>query len=433
VTFLLCAVAWATGPLDLAPLDPQDDASLVPAPPDLPTFTDPDPDLASPYVTNGENAPAGAWPDAASVDFSCTGTLIHPRFVVTADHCTPGNQVVYVGMTSFSQITRGGQPEEGVSRAEVRRVHQLPGREYRDIALLELDQPIRDIPPRLLAADCILEEDLYVGAEVAVVGWGATQWSGGGYTTRLQQGVTRVQTPDCADDQVRTDVGRVVTGCDPRVAPGGEIGAGGNDVDSCFGDSGGPLYLLSPRGEFLIGVTSRSYAGVPAAQPCRYGGIYTRPDAVRDWIERTIGEPLPRPVCTEIPVASAAPLAVRAGNKAKIDLTVADDGADWTVTVVTPPARGEVEIDGQHVTYRAPKDFAGPDPFTLQVVDDGAAAWPDNPPGTALVNVELDVFQGKVPDELKDRVAGCACDGTGRATPWSVAALLALIGLRRRR
>jgi MYXO-CTERM domain-containing protein len=156
---------------------------------------------------------------------------------------------------------------------------------------------------------------------------------------------------------------------------------------------------------------------------------------VRDWIERTIGEPLPRPVCTEVPIASAAPLAVRAGNKAKIDLTVSDDGADWTVTVLTPPAHGEVEIDGRAVTYRAPKGYAGPDPFELQVVDDGAAAWPDNPPGVALVSVELDVFEGKVPDELKDRVAGCACDGAGpgRAAPWGVAGLLALVGLRRRR
>ena len=86
-------------------------------------------------------------------------------------------------------------------------------------------------------------------------------------------------------------------GCNGAVSPGGELGAGGNGVDACFGDSGGPLYLLSDRGDYVVGVTSRAYAGVPWNYPCRDGGIYTRPDAVVDWIESKVG-PITKPVCT---------------------------------------------------------------------------------------------------------------------------------------
>ena len=40
--------------------------------------------------------------------------------------------------------------------------------------------------------------------------------------------------------------------------PDGELGAGGMGIDTCPGDSGGPLYLPTDFGTFLAGVTSPS-------------------------------------------------------------------------------------------------------------------------------------------------------------------------------
>ena len=79
-------------------------------------------------------------------------------------------------------------------------------------------------------------------------------------------------------------------------------------IDTCPGDSGGPMYLLTEYGTFLAGVTSRSYDNSQFA--CSEGGIYGRPDKIVDWIEQQTGvkvargpEPTARPIrpCTATP------------------------------------------------------------------------------------------------------------------------------------
>ena len=110
--------------------------------------------------------------------------------------------------------------------------------------------------------------------------------------------------PDCSASVVKG----ISSGCNPSINPGGEIGAGGNGVDACFGDSGGPLYLPTPRGSFLIGVTSRSYDGASPSYPCRDGGLYARPDASLAWMEKVMGAPLEHPQCGEPPAPLADPI-----------------------------------------------------------------------------------------------------------------------------
>jgi secreted trypsin-like serine protease len=56
--------------------------------------------------------------------------------------------------------------------------------------------------------------------------------------------------------------------------------------DTCRGDSGGPLYISISGKWLLAGVTSR---GTDLAQTmCGDGGIYTRVDKYRAWIESEI-------------------------------------------------------------------------------------------------------------------------------------------------
>lgn len=232
-------------------------------------------------VTGGEAASDGAWPDVAAIYFDnevgCTGVLIAPDVVLTAAHCAEGITAVKLDTTDF---TKGGE------HISADRVVTYPKwtRTY-DLALVFLSRDAK-VKPRTIAQDCVLDEFLTEGSDVAVVGYGATDAWGEEYGTTLQEGVTNVEDPDCTD---------LEGGCNREVSPAGEVGAGGGGVDACFGDSGGPLYLLTDDGAYLLGITSRGYDD--AKLPCSEGGIYVRPDAVVAWIEEEIGQELATPSC----------------------------------------------------------------------------------------------------------------------------------------
>lgn len=255
-------------------------------------------------VTGGEAAIEGAWPDAAAIYFGnevgCTGVLIAPDVVLTAAHCAEGITAVKLDTTDFER------PGEKIL---AKRVVAYPkwARTY-DVALVFLAQDAK-VKPRMIAQDCVLDQFLTEGSNVAVVGYGATDSWGEEYGTSLQVGITKVVDPDCTDFE---------SGCNREVSPAGEVSAGGNGVDACFGDSGGPLYLLTDDGAVLVGITSRGYDDVRL--PCSEGGIYVRPDALLDWIVEELGESLPAPICEGVSGNNEPPL---------------DDPANWGEGVVS--------------------------------------------------------------------------------------------------
>ncbi|MBT3218318.1 MAG: trypsin-like serine protease [Proteobacteria bacterium] len=242
-------------------------------------------------VTGGNKVKGHHWDDAAAIFYGkqaeCTGVLVAPDVVLTAGHCASGITKVLVGANNTKKASKG-------EKIKVKDVHKYPqpNKTY-DIAALVLEKE-STITPRPIALDCILDDYLFDGAEVAIVGFGNTKYNGNGSTNRKYEGYTYVQDHDCS----RNKIDGMKTGCNDDVKPDGELGAGGNKVDSCFGDSGGPLYLLTDRGDYLVGITSRGYDGASWSYPCRDGGIYVRPDAVVDWIEQETGRTIERPDCT---------------------------------------------------------------------------------------------------------------------------------------
>ena len=88
-------------------------------------------------------------------------------------------------------------------------------------------------------------------------------------------------------------------GCKTGVSPGGEFVAGGAGKDSCNGDSGGPVFMDTPRGVMLVGAVSRATSS--ATSPCGDGGIYVRTDKVLSWIEQTTGRTIATDACDGAP------------------------------------------------------------------------------------------------------------------------------------
>jgi len=210
-------------------------------------------------------------------EVGCTGVLIAPGAVLTAGHCATATEVL---LDAADYATSGG---ELYTVAEV--VVHPDGDEVVDLAVLLLDGAT-DIPPAPLALGCALDEALVDGAGVRLVGYGATDRFGTIPTSLLHEALGEVQDHDCD---------ALERGCREAISPGGELIAGGDGVDTCIGDSGGPVYLETPWGLFLVGITSRGVTDATAY--CEGGGIYVRPDAFVGWLEEVTGEVFEVPEC----------------------------------------------------------------------------------------------------------------------------------------
>ncbi len=235
--------------------------------------------VATQPIVGGDTVPAGKWPDAVAVIGErgvCTGTAIAPDVVLTAGHCADLQPTsVIAGTTDF---TNGG------TRIAIDKIVAYPNwATTYDLAVAVLHDPL-PMAPRPIGTACS-RADLHAGTPVHIVGFGVTDPAGRGASSVLHEAVAPVIDPDCTSGD----------GCMPAVAPGGELIAGGDGTDSCFGDSGGPVYLDTPRGTIVFAAVSRGVAN--AAMPCGSGGIYVRTDKVADWIADTAGRDLARDPC----------------------------------------------------------------------------------------------------------------------------------------
>ena len=139
----------------------------------------------------------------------------------------------------------------------------------------------------------------------------------------------------------RRSLRRGGNGCVPGVSPGGEFVAGGGNKDSCFGDSGGPVYLDTPRGPIVVGAVSRGTDNSPT--PCGGGGIYVRTDKIVSWLESTTGKQIAKDSCA----GSGAGDGTGGGDGGGRDGTGGgDDGADLGGDVTGGCAAGGAAAGG---------------------------------------------------------------------------------------
>jgi secreted trypsin-like serine protease len=365
-------------------------------------------------VIGGSAAPAGKWPDAAAVLWSgeqaCTGTLIAPNVVITAGHCVEGGapDAVLVGATAKSR------PEEGEMIDIERSVAYPDSQATIDVALLILATP-STVTPRPIASGWA-RADIKNGAAVQLVGYGTTNRNGSTETDSLMEATSSITDYNCTTS----------SGCNASARPDGELGAGGGGIDTCPGDSGGPIYVLTDYGSFLAGVTSRGYDD--NQYYCSEGGIYARADKVIDWIETTAGVTLER-----TPGPWADPIMATRGRGTETTISANDPkaGAKHTYAIAAQPSYGTAAVSSAGVVRVCPrKDVVGDDAVVVSVSDSA------DPSRTVSLKIPVLIADGDPDDDCDptDFGGGGGCCDTRRSAGGSIPlALFVLVTLRRRR
>ncbi|XP_017114463.1 serine protease easter [Drosophila elegans] len=234
-------------------------------------------------------------------DFACGASFIAQRWLLTAAHCiqTPGRNLTAAVLGEWNQDTDpdcennlSGVRECAPPHIRVTIDRILPHAQYsdktyvNDIALLRLSRPVNWLQMQYLEPVCLPPQrgklaNRLVGSAADVSGWGRTESSGSSKIKR--KAMLHVQPQDQCQEAFLKESKIELT--DNQMCAGGEIG-----VDSCSGDSGGPLTVEAntPRGNryvYLAGVVSfgRDHCGTAL-----FSGVYTRVSSYMDWIEDTI-------------------------------------------------------------------------------------------------------------------------------------------------
>ncbi|XP_053692144.1 uncharacterized protein LOC128740608 [Sabethes cyaneus] len=217
-----------------------------------------------------------------TIYWNCGGSLIWENYVLTAAHCTLDNKVPPDVVRLGDIDILSDKDDQFAQQLKIVQIFRHPDYKfslsYNDIALLKLEKTVT-------LNGAVSPACLWIDNEVRFDALEATGWGDTGFAQRRSSSLQKVTLKPTANEECSKFYSH------HRLLKYGlketQLCAGDDVMDTCHGDSGGPLQIKllhnGKQSSFIVGITTFGVA-CGTATP----GVYTKVSAYYQWILRTM-------------------------------------------------------------------------------------------------------------------------------------------------